>query len=76
MRLSSRLTCESGYHASTATEYAAAFRKALSLEPKEAQAMRLRARKSAQRFSNAAFAKKWIANLYELVRTANVTGPS
>lgn len=38
--------------------------------------MRLRARKSAQRFSNAAFAKKWIANLYELVRTANVTGPS
>ncbi|KAK6332925.1 asparagine-linked glycosylation protein [Orbilia brochopaga] len=40
-----------GYHATTAIEYADGFRKALSLDSAETAAMRERARKSAMRFS-------------------------
>lgn len=41
--------------------------KALSLSAKEALAMRLRARKSAGRFTDRGFAEKWIANMDRLV---------
>jgi len=57
-----------GYHASTAEQYAEAFGKALSLGPEETMAMRLRARKSAKRFTEQAFAEKWVKNMETLVR--------
>lgn len=56
-----------GFHASTAEEYAEGFSQALSLSPKDMMAMRLRARKSAQRFTDGIFAQKWIGHMIELV---------
>jgi alpha-1,2-mannosyltransferase len=56
-----------GFHASTVKEYAIAFTKALDLSPAETVAMRLRARKSAERFTEAAFAKLWIEYLGYLI---------
>jgi len=57
-----------GFHASTAEEYAEAFAKALSLPKQEILAMRLRARSSAQRFTEEAFSVHWIGQLETLVR--------
>ncbi|KAK4994598.1 asparagine-linked glycosylation protein [Elasticomyces elasticus] len=57
-----------GFHASTASEYARGFAKALNLPPDEALAMRRRARKSAKRFSEDVFAKAWIGQMEKLVR--------
>lgn len=57
-----------GFHASTAAEYASSFLAALSLSPQEKVAMRQRARKSAKRFTEEAFAKKWIEQMEALVR--------
>lgn len=54
-----------GFHATTSSEYAAGFDKALSL--KDPLSVRQRARKSAQRFSEDEFARKWIAQLDKLV---------
>ncbi|KAH7039849.1 alpha-1,2-mannosyltransferase alg11 [Microdochium trichocladiopsis] len=54
-----------GFHATTASDYAAGFEKALSL--KDPLAVRKRARKSAQRFSEEEFAHKWIVQLGKLV---------
>ncbi|KAJ6258907.1 hypothetical protein Dda_5802 [Drechslerella dactyloides] len=48
-----------GYHATTAEEYADGFREALSLDPAETAAMRRRARQSAMRFSEEIFADGW-----------------
>jgi alpha-1,2-mannosyltransferase len=56
-----------GFHASTEQQYADAFLKALSLPRNDALAMRHRARKSARRFTDRAFAEKWIANMDRLV---------
>jgi len=56
-----------GYHATTATQFGKAFEKALSLNPTENLAMRRRARKSAQRFTEEEFAKGWLRALDELV---------
>ncbi|KIW05177.1 uncharacterized protein PV09_03726 [Verruconis gallopava] len=56
-----------GFHASTAEEYAAAFAKALALGNLETFAMRQRARKSATRFTEQAFAEKWVKNMQTLV---------
>jgi alpha-1,2-mannosyltransferase len=56
-----------GFHASTEKQYANAFLKALTLPHKNALAMRHRARKSSRRFTDRAFAEKWIANLDRLV---------
>lgn len=54
-----------GFHASTAAEFAAGYEKALSIsDPLE---MRLRARKSAVRFTEEEFAKKWLAEMEKLV---------
>ncbi|KAF2490976.1 alpha-1,2-mannosyltransferase ALG11 [Lophium mytilinum] len=57
-----------GFHASTVEEYASAFAQALSLSPAETSAMRLRARKSALRFTDRIFAEKWIGNMERLVQ--------
>ncbi|OAG07593.1 UDP-Glycosyltransferase/glycogen phosphorylase [Paraphaeosphaeria sporulosa] len=59
---------EVGFHASTAEEYAEGFRKALSLSREETLAMRKRARKSAERFTDRGFAEKWLGNMDRLVR--------
>jgi alpha-1,2-mannosyltransferase len=56
-----------GFHATTAQEYADGFHKALSLSPWETLAMRHRARKSAERFTDRGFAEKWLANMEKLV---------
>ena len=57
-----------GYHASTASEYAAAFEKALSLSPPDKTAMRRRARKSAKRFTEEAFAYRWLEHFANLIK--------
>ncbi|KAB8300830.1 hypothetical protein EYC80_002758 [Monilinia laxa] len=56
-----------GFHASTAEQFAQGFESALSLPREDKIAMRLRARKSAQRFTEAEFAKKWIVGMEDLV---------
>ncbi|KAI0535588.1 glycosyltransferase family 4 protein [Xylaria digitata] len=56
-----------GFHATTATEYAEGFEKAFSLA--DPLAVRLRARRSAQRFSDEEFAKRWLAELEKLIVT-------
>ncbi|PMD26983.1 glycosyltransferase family 4 protein [Hyaloscypha hepaticicola] len=54
-----------GFHATTATEFAEAFEQALALEDK--LAMRLRARESAKRFTEEEFAKRWVVQMEKLV---------
>lgn len=54
-----------GFHATSAAEFAAGFEKALSLRDKVA--MRLRARKSAKRFTEEEFGKKWVKCMDALV---------
>ncbi|CAE7192767.1 hypothetical protein CFE70_007064 [Pyrenophora teres f. teres 0-1] len=56
-----------GFHATTAQEYAEGFRKALTLLPEETLAMRQRARKSSERFTDKGFADKWLQNAEKLV---------
>ncbi|KAH9881635.1 asparagine-linked glycosylation protein [Plenodomus lingam] len=56
-----------GFHASTEDEYAEGFRKALTLSPEETLAMRHRARKSAERFTDRGFAESWLKNMEVLV---------
>ena len=57
-----------GFHASTTDEFAAGFAKALELSSDDALAMRLRARKSALRFSEEVFAEAWLKHLEQLVQ--------
>ena len=54
-----------GFHATTSTEFAAGFEKALSI--KRPLEVRKRARISAKRFTDEEFAKKWIAEMEKLV---------
>jgi alpha-1,2-mannosyltransferase len=61
------LTLFQGYHASTESEYSAAFLQAISLSPQETLAMRKRARLSARRFTEEAFANHWILQVDKLV---------
>lgn len=56
-----------GYHATTATQFAKSFEAALSLSASETLAMRRRARVSAQRFTEREFAKGWLHGLEQLV---------
>lgn len=49
----------------TSTEFADGFQKALELQDK--LTMRRRARKSAQRFTEEEFAKRWVAAMEKLV---------
>jgi alpha-1,2-mannosyltransferase len=57
-----------GFHATTADEYAEGFRKALTLSLEETIAMRQRARKSAERFTDQVFAERWLKNMDKLVQ--------
>ncbi|KAL2265740.1 hypothetical protein VTJ83DRAFT_6840 [Remersonia thermophila] len=50
-----------GFHATTASEFAAAFEKALALP--DPLAVRLRARKSAKRFTEEEFARRWLEQM-------------
>ncbi|KAL2260986.1 hypothetical protein VTK26DRAFT_4832 [Humicola hyalothermophila] len=54
-----------GFHATTATEFAQAFEKALGLP--DPYAVRQRARKSAKRFTEEEFARRWIEQMERLV---------
>ncbi|PTB36767.1 glycosyltransferase family 4 protein [Trichoderma asperellum CBS 433.97] len=54
-----------GFHASNAAEFAAGYEAALSLS--DPLAMRLRARKSAKRFSEEVFEEQWLAQMGRLV---------
>jgi alpha-1,2-mannosyltransferase len=56
-----------GFHATTAEQYAQGFHKALTLSPRETVEMRLRARISAERFTDAVFAESWLRNTEKLV---------
>jgi alpha-1,2-mannosyltransferase len=55
-----------GFHATTAAEFAEGFQNALGLKDK--LTMRLRARKSAKRFTEEEFAKGWVRNMEVLVQ--------
>ncbi|KAF2673878.1 alpha-mannosyltransferase [Microthyrium microscopicum] len=59
---------QTGFHASTASEYAAAFARALDLSPTDTLAMRKRARESARRFSEKKFATRWVEQMEKLVK--------
>ncbi|KAG8527941.1 uncharacterized protein KY384_006857 [Bacidia gigantensis] len=56
-----------GYHASTATEYASRFVEALTLSPESTQAMRKRARSSSKRFTTDVFSARWTQQLEQLI---------
>jgi alpha-1,2-mannosyltransferase len=54
-----------GFHATTTTEFAEGFEKALSLEDK--LDIRHRARLSAKRFTEEEFSKGWVGQMEKLV---------
>ena len=54
-----------GFHATTSTEFAEGYEKALSLP--DQLAVRKRARASAKRFTEEEFVKKWTAEMEKLV---------
>lgn len=56
-----------GFHATTETEFAAAFDAVLAMPEVEKVAMRLRARKSSRRFSDEEFARRWLVEMEKLV---------
>ncbi len=56
-----------GFHATTAEEFAVAFEKALNMSAEEVSAMRLRARASAERFTEEAFIEKWTRGMQKLI---------
>ncbi|QKX56225.1 uncharacterized protein TRUGW13939_03326 [Talaromyces rugulosus] len=56
-----------GFRATTEDEFAAAFEAALALPQEEKVAMRLRARKSALRFTEEEFGRKWLIALEKLI---------
>ena len=59
---------DAGFHATTAEEYSTAFERVLSMPPDETLAMRKRARASAKRFTEEAFAERWIRQMERLVQ--------
>lgn len=62
-----------GFHATTPEEFAAGFERALSLP--NPYAVRLRARKSAKRFTEEEFARRWIVQLEKCVVMKAVEKP-
>ena len=56
-----------GFRATTEQEFAAAFEAALELPEEEKVGMRMRARRSAKRFSDEEFAKGWVERMDGLV---------
>jgi alpha-1,2-mannosyltransferase len=65
MDMNGMLTFISGFHATTSTEFAEGFEKALSLP--NPLAVRQRARTSAKRFTEEEFARKWTVQMEKLV---------
>ncbi|KAI9664484.1 MAG: asparagine-linked glycosylation protein [Bathelium mastoideum] len=65
-----------GFHATTPEEFAIAFGKALTLNSDETLAMRLRARASAKRFTEDAFAEKWLKHMARLIKLHEDSHPS
>ncbi|KAL4821657.1 hypothetical protein BDW67DRAFT_1189 [Aspergillus spinulosporus] len=65
--LENRGTRATGFRATTEEEFADAFEKALSLSNDERVGMRLRARKSALRFTEEEFSRKWVGEIGKLV---------
>ncbi|KAI2788607.1 GDP-Man:Man(3)GlcNAc(2)-PP-Dol alpha-1,2-mannosyltransferase [Penicillium oxalicum] len=59
-----------GFRAETEEQFAAAFEAALALPQSEKVAMRLRARRSAQRFTEAEFSRKWLTQVQKLVEAS------
>ncbi|KAJ6020916.1 Glycosyl transferase family 1 [Penicillium herquei] len=59
-----------GFRAETEEQFAAAFEAALALPVEEKIAMRLRARRSALRFTEEEFAQKWLAQVQKLVKAS------
>ncbi|KAK3387719.1 glycosyltransferase family 4 protein [Podospora didyma] len=62
-----------GFHATTSAEFAEGFEKALSLP--NPNAVRLRARQSAKRFTEEEFAKRWTSQMETLVAMRKKTSP-
>ncbi|KAK7720173.1 asparagine-linked glycosylation protein [Botryosphaeria dothidea] len=56
-----------GFHATTASQFAQGFRQALALSAQETVEMRQRARRSAGRFTEEVFASKWLVQMDRLV---------
>lgn len=56
-----------GFRATTEEEFAAAFKAALELPEDERVGMRMRARRSAKRFSDEEFGKGWVGKMEGLV---------
>ena len=65
-----------GFHASTIDEYAARFKEVLEMSPEDTLAMRQRARASARRFTEEAFARQWVEQVERLVSMVQAKGVS
>lgn len=61
-----------GFRAETEEQFAASFEAALALPEAEKVAMRQRARRSAQRFTEEEFSRKWLDQVQKLVQASNV----
>lgn len=61
------ISLKPGFHANDASEFATKFTRALSMSSHDTLAMRLRARSSAKRFTEEAFATRWIRQMGKLV---------
>lgn len=61
------ISLKPGFHANDASDFATKFTLALSMSFRDTLAMRLRARSSAKRFTEEAFAKRWIRQMDNLV---------
>lgn len=57
-----------GFYATTSSEFAAAFAKVFDMSSDDTLTMRKRARSSAKRFTEEAFAKRWIVQMERLVK--------
>ncbi|KAI9375405.1 alpha-1,2-mannosyltransferase alg11 [Aspergillus egyptiacus] len=62
-----------GFRASSEGEFADAFERALSLSAEEKVSMRLRAQKSALRFTEEEFSRKWVGEVGKLVGMVSAT---
>ncbi|KAL4781889.1 hypothetical protein BJX76DRAFT_334170 [Aspergillus varians] len=61
-----------GFRATSEEEFAEAFEKALALTPEERVSMRLRAQRSALRFTEEEFSRKWVGEIGKLVGMVSV----
>ncbi|OJD33581.1 alpha-mannosyltransferase alg11 [Diplodia corticola] len=64
-----------GFHATTAAQFAEGFRQALALSGQETLEMRQRARRSAGRFTEEVFANKWLVQMCRLVELQRTLHP-